>query len=297
MITWKAELLADLHLQLGEGAYWHNSWGKFLFVDIKGKKTGAINPETKAVSVKNLDKMIGMVAESASDQLIIALQGSIEELDFYTGVRRVLTYIEPEKFNNRCNDGACDAKGRLWIGTMHKNALLSEGARYYYDGSIERVIPDTSVSNGICWSADNQTMYFIDSFEYDVKAYDFDLQTGAITNKRVAVKVLEDKNAMPDGMCIDAEGMLWVAIWGGGCVNRYNPKNGELIGRVTVPAPNVTSCALGGKSLKQLMITTASDGLIKGDLDRFPNSGGLFIANVDTAGILPHKFKQSSCLK
>jgi sugar lactone lactonase YvrE len=288
MKTWEASVLYKIKLQLGEGAHWHKAWGKFLFVDIKGKKVGTIDPDTKDVIIRDLDKMIGMVAHNSSNKLIVALQGGIEQLDFETGERNLLVEIESSKPDNRCNDGSCDGMGRLWVGTMHTDALKNEGALYCFGDNLKKVIQGTSVSNGICWTKDHQTMYHIDSFEYNIKAYDFDLHTGCITNGHVAIELTGDRDKMPDGMCIDTEGMLWVAIWGGGCVNRYDPLKGELIGTINVGVPNVTSCAFGGKDMKQLLITTAVAGLSEQELKQFPDSGSLFIAQVDTAGLLPN---------
>lgn len=290
MITWEAKVLYKARLLLGEGAYWHTAWKKFLFVDIKGKQIGAIDPQTCAIAVRKLDRMIGMVTAKTGSKLIVALQGSIEEFDFESGQLNKLITIEPGKQENRCNDGACDGMGRLWIGTMHTNGLLHEGALYCFDGGLKKVIPGASVSNGICWTMDHKTMYYIDSLAYNVTAYDFDLATSSITNKHVVIEIADDKAHLPDGMCIDEQGMLWVAIWGAGCINRYNPSNGQLIGKVTVTAPNVTSCAFGGKDMRQLFITTATAGLTKEKLQEFPDSGALFIANVGVRGVIPNTY-------
>lgn len=286
-MTWQAKVLYHTGMLLGEGAYWHEAWKKFLFVDIHQKRIGAIDPRTRAVKIRKLDKMIGMVTASSGSNLIVALQGSIEELDFDSGNRRKLIDIEPEKKDNRCNDGGCDGLGRLWIGTMHTDGLPHEGALYCFDGNLKKVISGTSVSNGICWTKDNRTMYYIDSLEYNVTAYDFDLATASISNKRVVIEIAD---YLPDGMCIDEEGMLWIAIWGAGCVNRYNPSNGKLIGKVNVDAPHVTSCAFGGKDMRELFITTARTGLTVQELQQFPDSGSLYIAEVNVRGLLPNKY-------
>lgn len=126
-------------------------------------------------------------------------------------------------------------------------------------------------------------MYYIDSYDYNIKACDFELKTGNISNERIAVKINEP-NHTPDGMCIDEQGMLWVAMWGGACVNRYNPLNGTLIGKVTQDVPNVTSCAFGGEDMQQLFISTARSGLSAEQLRKYPLSGSLFIADTNIKG-------------
>lgn len=289
MQTWKAELLYKTELILGEGSHWHAEWKKFLYVDIEGRKVGCIDPVIKIAEERNVDKKIGTVVPAANGNLIVALQGSIEELNFETGERKKLADLEIDKIGNRCNDGKCDAAGRLWFGTMHVEARLNEGALYCYDGSLQKKLDGISVSNGICWSKDNSIMYYIDSYDYDIKAYDFELRTGNISNERIAVKISEH-NYTPDGMCIDEQGMLWVAMWGGGCVHRYDPFDGTLIGKVTVDAPNVTSCAFGGENMRQLFITTARAGLSEEDLQQYPLSGSLFIIDTGIKGAVMNSF-------
>lgn len=293
MQTWNASLLCKENLTLGEGTIWHPGWKKFLFVDIEEKIVGCIDIQTKVVEKISVDKKIGTVVPSNNNNLIIALQGSIEELVFATGKTKQLIKIENEKPANRCNDGKCDAAGRLWIGTMNADAMPGKGALYKFDGELTKMIDKTSISNGICWSGDNKTMYYIDSYDYNIKAYDFELKTGKISNERVVV-MTSNPEQTPDGMCIDEEGMLWVAIWGGAAVHRYNPFDGKLIGIVKVDALNVTSCALGGKSMDQLFITTARADLGEADLQQYPLSGSLFISETKVKGVPTNFFSSPS---
>ncbi|PTS98699.1 hypothetical protein DBR11_14210 [Pedobacter sp. HMWF019] len=290
MRTWKAELLVHAKLILGEAAIWHPEWSKFLYVDIDGEKVYAIDPQTRHIEEVNTGKKVGTVVPVSADLLVVALQGSLALLNFKNGALKELTTLEPGITTNRSNDGKCDPSGRLWLGTMDLDARLHQGALYCFDGSLKKVIDKTSVSNGLCWTADHQTMYYIDSFEYNIRAYDFDVKNGLISNERIVVSI-PGPDIIPDGMCIDEEGMLWVAMWGGGSVNRYNPVTGAMIGKVNVGAPLVTSCALGGKNMQQLFITTASKGLSEQDLMRFPDSGSLFIVDVGVCGLPPHPYQ------
>ncbi len=292
MLTWTAELLYETQLEVGEGAHWHPAWKKFLFVDIEGKKVGRIDGTTKHVEERNVGKRVGTVVPSEDGNVLVALQGSIEMLDFENNSLKELIRLEPDKPNNRSNDGKCDANGRLWIGTMDVNANWHEGALYCYDGELRKVLGKISVSNGICWSEDSATMYYIDSFDYDIKAYNYDLKNGTISNEKIIVKIA-DPGLLPDGMTIDEEGMLWVAIWGGYSVNRYDPINGELIGKVLVDAPNVSSCAFGGDQMQDLFITTARAGLDPQQLNNYPLSGSLFIKNVGIRGARTNFFKSN----
>lgn len=290
MKTWTAQLLYKTDLIIGEGALWHPRWRKFLYVDIEGKKVGRIDPGTKKVEDRNVWKRVGTVVPSDNGRLIVALQGSIEVLDFENDSLKELVKIESDRPDNRCNEGKCDAAGRLWIGTMHVDAKLHEGALYCYDGELKKVLDNTSVSNGICWTKDSEKMYYIDSFDYNVRAYDFDVVSGNISNERIVTQMTESGH-LPDGMTIDTEGMLWVAIWGGGCVNRYDASSGDLIGKVIVDAPNVTACAFGGDNMQQLFITTARAGLDQRQLEQNPLSGSLFITDTGVEGAGVNFFK------
>lgn len=291
MQTWKAELLFETKLVLGEAAFWHHEWKKFLYVDIEEKIVGCIDPLTKKVTERNVGKRVGTVVPSTNGKLVVALQGSIEELDFEPGTLKHFADIETNEPGNRCNDGKCDALGRLWIGTMHARAELKKGALYCYSTSLKKVVPNLSVPNGICWTSDNRTMYFIDTFDCNIKAFDYDLSSGSLSNERVAVYVKE-LGFFPDGMAIDSEGMLWVAMWGGSCVNRYNPGDGSLIGKVHVPAPHVASCAFGGDDMQQLLITTARSGVSEQHLKDYPLSGSLFIVDTGIKGERMHYFNE-----
>lgn len=289
--TWKALPLCKTELLLGEGAHWHSAWKKFLYVDIEGKKVGCIDPVTKISEERDVGERIGTVVPADNNNLVLALESSIASLNFDTGVQKELMKIEVEKPNNRSNDGKCDALGRLWIGTMHEEANGAVGALYCFDGKnlIEK-IPNRKVSNGICWSKDNKIMYYIDSYDYNIKSYDFDLINGTISNETIVVE-MKNSGFIPDGMTIDKDGMLWVAMWGGGCVNRYNPFSGELVGKVVVSAPHVTSCAFGGADMTQLFITTGRKGLNEELLKQFPDSGRLFLVDVGIKGMEMNSFK------
>jgi sugar lactone lactonase YvrE len=287
--NWNAELLHKTELILGEGAHWYAEWKKFLYVDIEGKKVGCIDPVTKNIEERAVGERVGTVVPATNGKLIIALENSIEALDFETGIRQEITKVELDKPGNRCNDGKCDAAGRLWIGTMSIQEELHQGALYCLGNSLQRKLDRTSISNGICWSADNSVMYYIDTLDYNIKAYDFDVLTGNISNERIAVSVKEPGYA-PDGMTIDEEGMLWIAMWGGACVNRYDPLSGNLIGKVEVPALNVTACAFGGADMKQLFITTARKGLNEEQLQQYPLSGSLFYLNTEIKGAQMNRF-------
>lgn len=290
MKTWEASLLCKKELMLGEAAHWHAAWQQFLYVDIEHGVVGCIDHTTNECIERNVGKKIGTVVPAGGSKLLVALQSSIEELDFEKGTLTHLSDIESYKPENRCNDGKCDAAGRLWIGTMHENAKPHEGALYRYDTGLTKMLDGTSISNGVCWSTDNKTMYYIDSFERTIKAFDFDVSRGAISNGRTVV-VIDVAGCLPDGMCIDCEGMLWVAVWGAGYVGRYDPLSGSLIAKVNVDAPQVSSCCFGGKDMRQMFITTAAKGMAQAELATHSLSGSLFIVDLPFKGPPSHSYR------
>ena len=146
------------------------------------------------------------------------------------------------------------------------------------------MLDSVTISNGIVWTADKKTMYYNDTPTLTVQAFDYDDKTGTISKGRVAVRIPKGTGA-PDGMTIDAEGKLWVALWGGNCVARFDPVTGELMQKIMVPAPNVSSCAFGGKNLETLYITTARAWVSPEKLKEFPLSGGLFAVKPGVRGV------------
>lgn len=291
MEIWKATSLNNTKSILGEGAIWSSLRNLFFYVDIEGKKVGFVDPVSGMTKQRQMKEKVGTVVPTENGRLILGLENSISIFDFDCDELQEFIELESEIPTNRSNDGKCDAAGRLWIGTMNQEASGAVGALYRFDGEeAKKMIPNRKVSNGICWSSDNKTMYYIDSFDYNIKAYDFDLETGDISNERIVVE-MKNQNFTPDGMTIDTEGMLWVAMWGEGTVNRYNPLSGELVGKVDVNAPHVTSCAFGGPNMTQMLITTASSGLSEEQLKQFPESGTLFLVDVGIEGTKMNTFK------
>ncbi len=187
---------------------------------------------------------------------------------------------------NRFNDGKCDAAGRLLAGTMSTIGEAKAGSLYRFDpdGSVSLLEVGVSTSNGLAWSLDNRVLYYIDSNTQSVVAYDYDLEIGTISGKRTVIEIPREAGT-PDGMSIDAEGMLWIAHWGGFRVARFNPHTGKQLQEIRLPAPLVTSCAFGGPALDELYITTAKVGLSESDLQQYPLSGALFKIKLPVKGI------------
>lgn len=288
----KVELVVNVGALLGEGPSWDARRKVLYWVDILEKKVYMYNPVTDINYVIELDQYVGTVAPTESGNLILALQHGFFTMDLNT--KQLTKIVDPEERipDNRFNDGKCDVRGRFWAGTMSLKDVRGAGNLYRLDDdhNVKTIIQNVTISNGIAWRPDNKIMYHIDTPTRQVAAYDFEVETGAIRNKRVVIEIPEEMGS-PDGMTVDEEGMLWVAKWGGFQVGRWNPNTGELIDSVGVPAPLVTSCSFGGENMDELYITTARVGLNNDTLQKYPKAGGLFRIKTDVKGQQIHRFK------
>jgi sugar lactone lactonase YvrE len=280
----EAELLLDTKALLGEGPIWNHETQQLYWVDIEKRQLHLYTPATGEDNFFDTGERVGTVVPVETGGALVALQDGIYWMGLQDGDKEFIVNPLPEGI--RFNDGKCDPLGRLWVGSMHLDGKKGAATLYMMDNQqeIHPKLDSVTISNGIIWSLDNQTMYYIDTPTRQVRAFDFEPETGEITNPRVAVQVPRE-NGAPDGMTIDEEGMLWIGHWGGGMVGRYNPENGELIQKVTVPALNVTACAFGGDNFDKLYITTASIGMNEEQQEEYPLAGGLFVAEPGVRGV------------
>ena len=289
----KADLLLDSKSLLGEGALWNKETQELYWIDIEKGVFYSYNPKNKQNKSIELGQKVGTVVPTENGTVLVALQDGIYELDTRTEQKKLLCQRpEPNFPDNRFNDGKCDAKGRFWVGTISMKNTAEVAALYIFDnqGVITQKVDDVTVSNGIVWSLDNRKMYYIDTPTKEVKEYDYDNETGTISFSKIAVKIPEGLG-YPDGMTIDSEGMIWIGMWEGFCVTRWNPTTSELLMKIEVPVSRVTSCAFGGKNLDILYITTAKIGASAEELQKYPYSGGLFSVKTGHKGIANCSYK------
>jgi sugar lactone lactonase YvrE len=281
----KAAVVWDAKAELGEGPCWDERERRLYWVNIMGKTLNTYDPATGEKRAYDVGQLIGAAVPRQSGGWILAMEHGFYSFDPVTGELAFIGNPEGRKPDTRFNDGKCDAAGRFWAGTMSKTGVKEQGALYCLetDGSIRTVLENVSTSNGIAWSPDNRTMYYIDSPTKKVMAYDYDLSSGAVGNPRTVIEVT-DEGAVPDGMSCDAEGNLWVALWGGAKVRCWNPATGELLRTVEVPALQSSSCTFGGKDGDELYITSARTGLSEEQLRVWPLSGGLFVVKAGVKG-------------
>lgn len=286
-----ARLVLDAKAVLGEGPFWHGRKRKLYWVDIESKILNIFDPQDRTNRVIHLPGRIGTAAPAAGDEVIVALEDGMYRLDTETEALSQIGDPEPDQPNNRFNDGKCSPEGRFWAGTMSLERKVGNANLYclHPDGRIEKKLSDATVSNGLAWSIDRSTMYYIDTQRRNVRAFDYDTKTGNISNERVIIEVPEEIGH-PDGMTIDTEGTLWVALFRGAGVGRWDPLTGKLIEKYDVPAKNVTACAFGGDDLSTLYITTARTSTSEADLTRFPQAGGVFALEPGVRGTPAFEF-------
>ncbi|XP_043260983.1 uncharacterized protein LOC122402343 [Colletes gigas] len=294
---------------LGEGPHWDHVSKKLYFVDIFAQKIFSYDPLTNTVTSTFVDN--GPVS------FVIPLNGTHDKLLVGTGIDVAVVTWDGEKDLAKCNsqtldtadsdhtetrwnDAKADCSGRLWGGTMslEENGEFppNKGSLFCMENDLvlKKQVAPVSISNGLAWSHNEDTFYYIDSLSYQVVAYDYNSQTGAISNKRTIFDLREQNiPGLPDGMTIDTDGNLWVAVYGGGGVMQINPETGKLLKFIKINnAKNITSVAFGDAELDTLYVTTARIGLDEHQLKEQPYAGYLFsIKGLGVRGLRANSFK------
>lgn len=282
-----AKPILEIQLSLGESPVWDHRIDTLYWVDYTEKRIHFFEPETKLHSFFQLAVPPGSVAPTEKGNLLVGYENEIGLFDLKN--RTLSTLFSPEKGKsyNHFNDGKCDSRGRFWVGSITESQDWPGSALYMIEGSEKcvQVFDGVTTSNGLAWSSDDKTFYYIDTMTYCVAAFDFEINTGILTNKRTIIDFRGEKGR-PDGMTIDEDGFLWIAHWNGGMVSRWNPSTGICSLRVPIPAYNVTSCYFGGKQRDILYITSARVETNESQLKEYPLSGGIFSLQPGTRGLI-----------
>lgn len=276
--------------QLGEAPVWVGREKRLYWVDILHPAVHRFDPVTGKNETCNTAKLVSAVLPSEDGRLVVASQDGVERFDFERGLFTRFAEPEPGVPENRLNDAKVDPHGRLWVGSMRLDVSRPTGSLYRLTktGEVARAESGFTVANGLAWSPDGSTFYFVDTVPGIIYAYDFDAREGSIANRRVFVTVPEAEGR-PDGLAVDADGGVWCAIWDGWCVNRYRP-DGRLDRAVELPVPRPTSVAFGGDDLATLFITSARTRLPASTLTEAPLSGGIFACNPGERGLATSLF-------
>ena len=291
--------LVDSKDKLGEGCFWDAATQCLWWLDlIVPSAIHRLHLASGAHRRWQFSEMVTAMARRRDGTILVGSHRGVNVFDPATGALSPRTRIGADLPGNRGNDGACDALGRFWFGSMMNNVgdfgadlpiTADTGLLYRFDadGTATVMERNIGVSNGPCWSPDNRIFYFTDSRNQVIWAYDFDLAAGTISNRRVFNDSRD--HGYPDGATVDAEGFLWSARWEGACVLRIDPK-GRIDRIVPMPARRVTNVCFGGAKLDTLYVTTARLHLPEEDLRRHPLQGGLFCFDPGVAGFEKHAF-------
>jgi sugar lactone lactonase YvrE len=279
----------DVGDHLGEGPHWDERTGELLWVDITQGRIHAWSPPNDSVRTETFDVEVSAVVPRSGEPGHVVAAG--HRLLLRDGEHeRVVAAVEEDLPDNRFNDCKCDPQGRLWAGTMSKTRTPGTAALYRLVAGhdLERVIAGTTISNGLAWSPSGDTMYFIDSTTQRIDAFDFDGATGDIANRRTVVEI-DPNDGLPDGMTVDAEGGIWVCLFGGAAIRRYAP-DGTLDAKIPLPTTNPTSPAFGGPDLRTLYITTARHRLTPAQLAAEPLAGAVLSLEPGVTGLPANRF-------
>ena len=271
--------IVDCKTSLGEGPLWDVEDQKIYWIDSLGNKVFRANADGSAVEVWDVPSKIGSMAIRRNGEAILSLQNGFHTFNFKTGTCKLLLDPEPDKPGNRLNDGKVDRQGRFICGSMDMKETAKTASLYRLDSdlSIHKLEDNIIVSNGPCWSPDDKTFYFADSWSMEISAYDWDAKSGTPSRKRTFVAFDKScrENGVPDGATVDSEGYLWSAAVFSGELRRFAP-DGKLERAVSLPVRNVTSLIFGGPNLDIIYFTSIGQIHLPGLPNDGPTGGSLF---------------------
>jgi sugar lactone lactonase YvrE/DNA-binding IclR family transcriptional regulator len=281
------QCVAQTRSLLGEGPIWSPRDGQLYWVDILTPSVHCYDVLKGQDNEAKIGSMVSIAIPKATGGLLVATPGGLMTLDLGQKTLQLFCHPESERPGNRYNDGKCDRMGRLWIGSMDMGAAAHRGNLFRVDpdGSWKKMDSGFTVANGLGWSPDNRRMYFTDTPRRTIYVYDFDLMAGTISNRRPFITLSSD-DGTPDGLTVDEQGCLWVAVWDAWRVSRFSPEGDELL-RIRMPVPRPTSCCFGGAHLDTLYVTSASVRLNEQALTAAPQSGSLFSIRIPGVRGLP----------
>ena len=280
-----AERVVDCRNQHGEGVLWSPADGRVWWTDIEGRMLWSYDPVSGESQSLQMRDRVCCFAPRAKGGLIVAFADRVVLFDLETGAEELIHRFEADNPETRLNDGRTDRSGRFVLGGMNERSGAANSSVISIDSnlSIRTLITGVSCANSTCFSPDGQIMYFADTPDREILAFDYDVATGDVSNRRVHAS-FSDEPGLPDGSCVDAEGGVWNAEWEGRRVVRVAP-NGKIDKVVEVPVWKPTCCAFGGPDLDTLFITT-SRLMSSGDvLEKEPDSGGLFAVKPGVRGV------------
>ncbi|CAG4928767.1 unnamed protein product [Colias eurytheme] len=300
----KVEKISD-SLKLGEGPHWDEKQQALFFVDINGAAIHKYVPTTGEHTFGKLDGRVGFAVpiEGTTDQFIVGVEKTFQVVqwdgknDSKVNVVKVLGKVDQDvDAPTRINDGKADPRGRIFAGTMGNEVageiVANLGSFYRIDnsGAIVKLCDKISISNGLAWDLKENAMYYTDSFDYNIRRYDYNVETGEISNMRYIFDFKKNGiEGLPDGTTIDKDGNLWVAVFFGSCVIQIDPRTGKLLKKIPIPAEQVTSVIFGGPNYDILFVTSACVNI---DNKQKPAAGCTYmVTGLGVTGLPGYNFK------
>jgi sugar lactone lactonase YvrE len=284
-LTW--EVAAAVGVELGERPVWDASTGRLIWVNISAGELHQFSAATGDNVIATTGVPLGAAAPRAGGGYVLAAADGFHRLgpDGAADGPAVRPAGMPQTV--QFNDGACDPAGRFWAGTAGTDGRTGTASLYRFDpdGSVTEALAGITESNGLGWSPDATVFYYTDSGEEQsrVRAFAFDADTGTLSDERDLIQFAPG-DGLADGLVVDADGCIWIAMWEGGCVRRYSP-DGELLGRYPVPVSRPTCPGFGGPGLDELFLTTAWEGMDGAQREAEPLSGHLLRTRPGVRGL------------
>lgn len=275
MMNKDVRVIYNGNLEVGENPLWNFQLKELIFTDILGKSVYIKNENCSDVKRIRLPQKTGCAALCDNGDMLLGLEDGVYRMNISGEIS--LAHREVKIKGERFNDGKVGPDDAFYLGCADKDG---RGAFYRLrDGHLEELFDGCTCSNGIDWTLDNRTMYYIDSPRQMIEAFDFDISAGTLSNRRKFADI-PCEWGLPDGMTLDAEDNIWVALWGGSRVIQIDKNSRKVINEIALPCPKVSSCAFGGKDLSELYITTAA----KEDIESYPQAGGVFAVSLGVKG-------------
>jgi sugar lactone lactonase YvrE len=281
------EVFSDCHDLLGESPRWHPNENRLYWVDIESGLVHSQATEGKTPENRKLSMKVGCLAFEKSGGFLLATSKGILSWNSDRSILTPLVDPEPGKSGARFNDGLVDANGRFWAGTMTETDASSCLYRLDPDLSINKMVTGVTISNGIGWNKESTRMYFTDTMKHVIWLYDFNLLTGTLSNQRVFLEV--DGPGLPDGLAVDTDGNVWIALCGSGIIQVHDPA-GVLLNEIHFPTKCITACTFGGTGLTELFVTSSRSLLESNDQLSDPLAGSVFRIATRSHGIPDHLF-------
>lgn len=278
------DVAAQVRADVGEGPAWDGDAGVLWFVDVTPGVLYRLEVATGSLTSRSMGLPLGAAIPSSDGGLVLALEDGLHTYSWGDDASQLVVPVEADDASVRMNDAKCDPRGRLWAGTMAYDFAPGRSTLYRFDRTGPTpVLPGCTIANGTGWSPDGSSMYFVDTPTGRIDRLDYDLETGEASGRRAWVSI-DAADGSPDGLTVDSEGCVWVALWGGGAVHRYDPA-GSLVEVVRLPVTQVTSVCFGGDSLTDLFVTSAVYQLGADALAAEPLAGATFVVPTDVVGL------------